>query len=123
MHTIDRTTAKICLHRPWPLGRLFWLGWFLNSTLACLKAFTGSDAAARKKGSLYLLDINIPFLQVAFGGADVLYFDFTSSIFPLYCVLCVYYFHFHSRLATQGSSAMGQNLGKLGIINGVCLHH
>lgn len=109
---IDRITAKICLHRPWPPRRVFWLEWFLNGNLACLNAFTGSDTAARKNGSVYLFDINIPFLQAAFGGAEF-FFSFSLKysalfFFFFFCVCFVfYYLQFQFRLATQGSSAMG----------------
>lgn len=107
----------MCLHRPWPLKQVAWLEWFLNGILACLKAFTGSDAAARRNGSLYHFDINIPFLQVVFGRADFSIW-FSLKVFAPFCAFCVYYFHFHFRLATQGSSAMGiqeaEESGKIG---------
>jgi hypothetical protein len=97
-----------------------WLEWFLNGILACLKAFAGSDAAARKNGSLYHFDINIPFLQIVFGGADFFYLVFLESTCPLLCVLCLllsFSFSFsHSGKQRDGNSRSGriwENWGSL----------
>lgn len=89
----------MCLHRPWPLRQVAWLEWFLNGILACLKAFTGSDAAAHKNGPLYPFDINIPFLQTDL-EERIFSIWFSLKVLAPFCAICVYYFHFHFRLAT-----------------------